>query len=144
MHLYQWYIVISAILMILEIFAAGFVLFPIGVAGLITAAVAYFHPELWIHAVFFICGSGLAILGINKFRERMDESAPPQAAGPVGQTGVVVEQPDGTRSLRVKIFGDIWDVVEGSIPEHQIAWFPNGTQVRVTSVSGNKITIEKI
>lgn len=144
MHLYQWYIVISAILIIAEIFTAGFVLLPIGVAGLITAAVAYFHPEVWIHAVFFICGSGLAILGINKFRERMDESTPPQATGPVGQTGIVVDQPTDTRGMRVKIYGDVWDVVESSIPEHQLSWFPNGTHVRVTSVNGNKITIEKI
>lgn len=144
MHLYQWYIVISAILIILEIFAAGFVLLPVGIAGLMTAVVAYFYPDLWLHAVFFICGSGLSILAINTFRERMDESAPPQAAGPVGQTGVIIDRHEGSNSLRVKIYGDVWDVVENSIPEHQISWYPTGTQVRVKSVIGNKVTIEKI
>jgi len=144
MHLYQWYIVISAILIILEIFAPGFVLLPIGLAGLCTAVVAYFQPELWLHAVFFICGSGLALIALNKLRDRMDQTSPQQSSGPVGQTGIVVAQPEGTRGLQVKVFGDIWDVVENSISPEHLSGFSNGTHVKVTAISGNKITIQKI
>lgn len=144
MHLYQWYIIISAFLIIFEIFAPGFVLLPIGVAGLMTAVVAYFRPELWLHAVFFICGGGLALLAVGRLREKMEADTPSLSVGPTGHTGVVVNAPEGTRGLQVKVFGDVWEVADNSVPQQNIHDFPAGTNVKVTGVIGNKITIEKI
>ncbi|MEY3902749.1 MAG: hypothetical protein RL189_2055 [Pseudomonadota bacterium] len=144
MHLYQWYIVVSAILIILEIFAAGFILLPIGLAGLCTAVVAYFRPELWLHAVFFICGSGLALLALGKFREQMNQKSPDPGVGPIGQTGVIVALPEGGRSFQVKVFGDVWEVVDNSLSSAQSAELQLGTSVKVTAVAGNKISIQKI
>lgn len=144
MHLYQWYIVISAVLIILEIFAPGFILLPIGLAGLCTSLVAYFRPELWLHAVFFICGSGLSLLALNRLRQQLDEKDPIQTHGPVGHSGTIVALSEGSRGLQVKVFGDTWDVIENSLTAQQAADLKIGSTVKVTSVVGNKITIEKI
>jgi membrane protein implicated in regulation of membrane protease activity len=144
MYLYQWYVIISAILIVLEIFAPGFVLLPIGIAGLFTAVVAYFRPELWLHAVFFICGSGIALIALSKFRDSMNTKIPKENVGPVGQTGVIVAHEGDSRTLKVKVFGDIWDILESSVPAENGSMFPPGSRVRVTSISGNKVAVEKI
>ena len=146
MNLYHWYLVLSVFLIISEIFAPGFILLPLGLAGLLTAAVAYFRPELWIHAVFFICGSGLALLAIARFRDsegarKMDDAG---GQGIVGQSGTVISAATAGTAMRVKIFGDTWDVVDGSIPAEKVEMFPPGTGVRVVAVTGNKILIERV
>jgi len=146
MELYHWYLVLSVFLIISEIFAPGFILLPLGLAGLLTATVAYFRPELWIHAVFFICGSGLALLAIARFRDsegvrKIDDAG---GQGLIGQTGTVVSRATAETAMHVKIFGDTWDVVEGSISSEKVDIFPPGTHVRVIAVTGNKIVIEKI
>lgn len=143
MQLYQWYVIISAILVILEIYVPGFVLLPIGVAGLCTSLVAYLRPELWLHAVFFICGSGLALLAVREMRDKLDQSKPTTTLGPVGQNGIVIALPEGTRGLQVKVFGDTWEVLENTIPKEHIPTFGLGTSVKITGIVGNKITIEK-
>ncbi|MFZ9521258.1 MAG: NfeD family protein [Silvanigrellaceae bacterium] len=144
MYLYQWYIIVGAVLIILEIFAPGFVLLPIGVAGLLTAVVAYFRPELWLHAVFFICGSGLALIAISKYRETLNQKATVENVGPVGQIGIVVAGESTDAAIKVKVFGDTWDVLESCVPPEKRGLYSAGTRVKVTSISGNKIAVEKI
>jgi membrane protein implicated in regulation of membrane protease activity len=144
MELYQWYIIISVLLIILEIFVSGFVLLPIGLAGLCTAVVAYFRPELWLHGVFFICGSGLAVIALAKLRENINRTTPAGAMGPVGQVGIVVALPTVSGGFQVKIFGDTWEVLESKQSQDQEGGLEVGSRVRVTGVSGNKILIEKI
>ena len=145
MELYHWYLVLSVFLIVSEIFAPGFILLPLGLAGLVTATIAYFRPELWIHAVFFICGSGLALLAIARFRDSESEQKVDAEGGQgiIGQTGTVVSTATAEAAMRVKIFGDTWDVVEGSIPSEKVGMFPPGTHVRVIAVTGNKIAIER-
>lgn len=145
MELYHWYLVLSVFLIVSEIFAPGFILLPLGVAGLVTATVAYFRPELWIHAVFFICGSGLALLAIARFRDSESKQKVDAEGGQglIGQTGTVVSIATAETAMRVKIFGDTWDVVEGSIPSEKVGMFPPGTHVRVIAITGNKIAIER-
>lgn len=146
MELYKWYILISVFLIIMEIFAAGFILLPIGIAGLVTATVAYFRPELWLHAVFFICGSGLALLAVARFRDENTTQNSQESGGHglVGQVGTIVSLPAEDHAMKVKIFGDVWDVLDGSLPTDALSAYSIGTQVRVTKVTGNKIAIERI
>ncbi|MEN9530243.1 MAG: NfeD-like C-terminal, partner-binding [Pseudomonadota bacterium] len=142
---YQLYLVLSILLIVGELFAPGFILLPLGLAGLLTALVAYFRPELWLHAVFFICGSGFALLALSRFRDTQGKESSPGAGGEglVGQVGTIVSHPEAGEPLRVKIYGDVWDVVEGTVNPSEIASIPVGSKVKVTGVSGNKITIER-
>ena len=146
MELYQWYILLSVILIILEIYAPGFILLPIGIAGLITSVVAYFRPEIWLHAVFFICGSGFALIALSRFRETEENKPNPQGGGHglIGQTGTVVSLPAEGKPMQVKIFGDVWDVIEGSVTAENLEQIALGSHVKVTGIVGNKISIESI
>jgi membrane protein implicated in regulation of membrane protease activity len=74
----------------------------------------------------------------------MNQRSPDPGVGPVGQTGIIVALPDGIRSFQVKVFGDVWEVVDNSLSSQQSAELQIGTSVRVTAVAGNKITIQKI
>lgn len=145
MQLYQIYLLLSVFLIIGEVFVPGFVLMPIGLAGLITSVVAYFYPTaLWLHAVFFICGSGFILLALSRFRsqtnERRRHSA--QQDGVVGQTGTIVSLRTEQSPLQVKIFGDIWEVFNADDLEKTNPQLALGAKVKVTSVQGNKIIVE--
>lgn len=146
MELYQWYLVLGIFLVISEIYVPGFILLPIGVAGIITAAVAYFRPEVWIHAVFFICTGGLALLALARFRDasQNEKNDPAQGLGLVGQTGTVILLSSEDQPLKVKIFGDVWDVFEDVTKVATNKKWTLGAQVRVTAVNGNKISIEPV
>ena len=146
MELYQWYILLSVILIIMEIYAPGFILLPIGIAGLITSVVAYFRPEIWLHAVFFICGSGLALLALSRFRDALDSETKPKGGGfgLIGQTGSIIAMPKDGKPMFVKIFGDTWEVVDGSLSNEALSKLSIGSHVKVTGVVGNKISIEPL
>ncbi|MEY4064019.1 MAG: NfeD-like C-terminal, partner-binding [Pseudomonadota bacterium] len=146
MELYQWYLVLGIFLVISEIYIPGFVVLPIGVAGIVTAAVAYFRPEVWIHAVFFICSSGLALLALARFRDSTQNEKNDTAAGfgLVGQTGTVTVLSPENQPLKVKIFGDVWDVLEHQAPPSGHQQWTVGAQVRVVAVHGNKISIQSL
>ncbi|MBM3382482.1 MAG: NfeD family protein [Betaproteobacteria bacterium] len=142
---YQLYLVLSILLILGELFVPGFILLPLGLAGLLTSLVAYFRPEMWLHAVFFICGSGFALLALSRFKDSQRKESTPGAGGEglIGQVGTVVSHPEAGGPPRVKIYGDVWDVVEGSVSASEMAAITAGSKVKVTGVSGNKITIER-
>lgn len=145
MPIFQIYSLISVLLIIGEIFIPGFVLMPIGLAGLITALVAYFQPEAyWLHAVFFICSSGLILLGLARFREQMSEKRTQsrQQYGVVGQSGTIVALKSDQTPMQVKIFGDVWDVIDSDAELLSQQNLAVGTRVKVVSVQGNRISIE--
>jgi len=144
MELYQIYLILSVVLIISEIYVPGFVMLPIGVAGLLTAAVAYFRPEYWLHAIFFICGSGLALIALAKFRDQPSLAIDQEAPGILGKIGTVVALPTSHSALKIKVYGDTWDTLEDSIPAEALSEFTLGTQVRVVKVIGNRIAVEKI
>lgn len=145
MPIYQLYMLLSVLLIIGEVFAPGFILMPIGLAGLITSVIAYFQPTaLWLHAVFFICGSGFILLGLARFREQVQTSRglSQQQDGVVGQTGTIVTLRSEVSPMQVKIFGDIWEVFNADALEKSNPELALGTKVRVVSVQGNKILVE--
>ena len=108
--------------------------------------VAYFRPELWIHALFFVCGSGLALLALARFRDSTEKESIPGAGGEglLGQVGTIISHPEAGEPLRVKIYSDVWEVVEGSVSQELLATLHSGNKVKVTGIAGNKITIEHV
>ncbi len=145
MPLYQLYLLLSVLLIIGEVFAPGFVLMPIGLAGLITSSVAYFQPNAhWLHAVFFICGSGLILLGLAKFREQSTarRTENQQHDGVVGQSGTIISLAAEQVPMRVKIFGDVWEVINSEPLQKSNPNLALGSKVKVVSVQGNKIIVE--
>jgi membrane protein implicated in regulation of membrane protease activity len=146
MEKYQLYLVLSILLVVGELFAPGFILLPLGVAGLLTSVVAYFRPEIWLHALFFILGSGFALLALARFRDSGENATKTGAGGEglVGQIGTIISHPEAGEPLRVKIYGDVWDVVDGSLNPSLLATLHSGSKVKVTGVSGNKISIEPV
>lgn len=144
MQLYQLYALVSILLIIAEVFAPGFVLMPIGVAGLVTALVAYFQPQLWLHAVFFICSSGLVLLAIARLRDHTKETQTQtkQSDGVIGQIGTVLTLKTAETPLQVKIFGDVWEVLDSDTHSLIVQKLSVGDRVKVTAIQGNKISIE--
>jgi len=94
--------------------------------------------------VFFICGSGLILLALSRFRSQTNErrSQNAQQDGVVGQTGTIVSLRTEQSPLQVKIFGDVWEVFNADALEKSNPQLALGTKVKVMSVQGNKILVE--
>ena len=65
--------------------------------------------------------------------------------GLVGQTGIIFEEFQSPQSTgKVKIFSDVWEIHWDSQHEKIISELKIGDRVKVISVLGNKVIVEKV
>jgi membrane protein implicated in regulation of membrane protease activity len=141
MTLWFWFwVALTAILIVGEIFTAGFFLLPFGIGAAASAVGAYFGLGpigQWL--VFLVISVPLLLL-IRRFADRVTEGAEPlgvAADRALGKTGLVVEaiQPHGITG-RVRVRGEEWRAEsdgETSIPE--------GAEVEVLRVDGTHLVV---
>ncbi len=134
------YAIIGIALLILEVVAPGFVLLPIGIAFLITAAVALFVPTFEITLVVLAILAPICFIVFRKmFKKHSVTKHPTNFDGLVGKSGVVEEDiPAGERGY-VKVYGDSWKV-EGLTSEV----LPKNAKVVIDHVEGTKIFVRKV
>ncbi len=134
------YAIIGFVLLILEMVLPGFVLLPIGIAFLITAAIAYFIPTLEVTLVALAVLAPLCFFIFRKiFKTSSVATTPSNFEGMVGKVGIVEQRiPAGERGY-VKVYGDSWKV-EGLIGEV----LEKETKVIIERVEGTKIFVRKV
>jgi membrane protein implicated in regulation of membrane protease activity len=141
MTLWFWFwIALTAILVVGEIFTAGFFLLPFGIGAAATAVGAWFGLGPVGQWILFLVVSVPSLLLIRRFAERVTEGA--QTAGvaadrTLGKTGLVLKaiQPHGIAGL-VRVRGEEWRAEsdgEASIPE--------GAEVEVLRVDGTHLVV---
>jgi len=139
-----WWIwmALAAILLIAEIFTAGFFLlwFSIGAAGAgILALLGVGRPG---QLAVFILGSGILFVFGRRFAERVTEKQPPGVGADrfIGQDGIVVEKIDNaTNKGRIRIGQDDWRATSENgdvIPENAL--------IKVVRVDGTRAIVKII
>lgn len=144
MNIEIWWIwmALAAILLIAEIFTAGFFLlwFSIGAAGAgILALLGVGRPG---QLAVFILGSGILFVFGRRFAERVTEKQPPGVGADrfIGQDGIVVEKIDNaTNKGRIRIGQDDWRATSENgdvIPENAL--------IKVVRVDGTRAIVKII
>jgi membrane protein implicated in regulation of membrane protease activity len=145
---WHWiYLVMGIIFILLEVFSFTFYFLPLGISAIITGVFALFNSNIYIHGVIFVVSSVLLLVFISKWRKSrfLKPSGSSFVAGVVGQTGIITEvYKSSLQPGKVKIFSDTWEIHWDNHREKMLIELKIGDHVKVVSVEGNKIVIEKI
>lgn len=128
------WIIGAAALVAGEVFTAGFILGPIGLAALLAAAVAAVGGGLGLQLAVFIVGSVASLAVIRPLARRhlrIPAHTRTGTAALVGTRAVVLERVDADHGM-VKIGGEVWT----ARPYDEDQAFEPGTRVEVLKIEG--------
>ncbi len=137
---WEWFwVILSAFLIVGEIFTAGFFILPFGIGAAVAAVVAFMGANLvWQWSVFLVVSVGL-LLPLKRFADSVTpESGVGVAADRViGKVGLVLEevQPHGVTG-RVRIGSEEWRAASDS--EETI---PEGASVEIQRIDGTHVVV---
>lgn len=137
---WTWFwIILAAILVIGEIFTAGFFLLPFGVGAGVAALAAGVGGGPAVQWTAFVVVSVIALLMVKRFADRVTEGAGPGVASDrvIGKVGLVLEEvhPHGFTG-RVRIGTEEWRA-ESAGEEH----IGTGTSVEVLRIEGTHLVV---
>ena len=147
---FEWhwfYFVVGIFFILVEVFTLTFYFLPIGLAALVTGIFGIFIQNIFVHAAIFVITSILLLIFISKWRKSrfLKPSGSQFVAGLVGQIGVVIENYKSPQEPgKVKIFSDIWEIQWDNHHEELLHELKVGDHVKVISVQGNKVVVEKV
>ena len=139
--MWQFWLVISGLCFVIESFTVGFFVFWFGVGALIALSVSLFIENFFVQAFAFVISSSLLLVLtkplVKKFI-KTTKTVPTNVYGIIGKEGIVIENIDTSLCTgKVKVNGEIWSAISDKNIE-------KGTKVKVNSVDGVKINVEKL
>lgn len=140
------WLIISAVLMIVEMFTPAFLFGLFSAGALITAIVAFFIPDLvYLHILIFAIVSFLLVVFIRKiflryFRKDNDEKEKTNMDAMIGIKTIISETVINDENkgavmindIRWRVIGDNDDIID------------KGEKVRVVDVKGSKLIVRKV
>jgi membrane protein implicated in regulation of membrane protease activity len=142
MNIWFWvWVALAVILLIAEIFTAGFFMLPFGIGAAVAAALEYLAPGSigWQWAAFVGVSSALLIV-LRRFADRITHEPPQKVAADrlLGRTGVVLSDLESNNARgMVRVDREEWRADhrgEGTLPA--------GARVTVVSVEGTHLIVE--
>ncbi|MCD6162623.1 MAG: NfeD family protein [candidate division Zixibacteria bacterium] len=139
MPVYIW-LILAAILIVIEIFTAGFFIACFALGALVAAGIAYVSPSMGYQAAGFVIVSVIAIPISRILAKRFAEDQTPQAGvdALIGKTAVVIEDivPISQKG-QVKIEGESWRALASD--EIKV-----GETVKIIEVKGTMLKVQKL
>ncbi len=142
--MWQFWLIASGIFFIAEIITTGFLIFWLGIAGLITMFVSIFTDNLMIQGTIFVVLSAILILAtkpfVKKFIHKKEDTLKTNAFSIIGKIAIVIEDIDSINGVgQIKVDGEIWSA-EGLDSSN----IEKGTKVKVEKINGVKAIVSPI
>ena len=139
--MWQFWLIISGICLIIESFTLGFFVFWFSIGALLALIVSLFTTNIVIQSVVFVVSSTILLLLtkplIKKFI-KTPKTKPTNVYSIIGKEGIVLESIDNLNSTgKVKVNGELWSAISDSNIE-------KGETIKVLSVNGVKLKVEKV
>ena len=139
--MWQFWLIISGICLIIESFTLGFFVFWFSIGALLALIVSLFTTNIVIQSVVFVVSSTILLLLtkplIKKF-VKTPKTKPTNVYSIIGKEGIVLESIDNLNSTgKVKVNGELWSAISDSNIE-------KGETIKVLSVNGVKIKKKKV
>ena len=142
-HLWQMWVVVAVICLILELMAGDFFIICFSIGALFGALVAALGGGFYLQLVSFAVFTLVSLFWVRPFAKRYlrkgEDNRVSNADALMGRQGRVVETVKADGFGRVQIDGDIWKAVT-----KESADIPEGTNVRVIGRESTIITVETI
>lgn len=142
--MWQFWLIASGIFFIAEIITTGFLVFWLGIAGLITMCISFFTDNLMIQASVFVILSAVLILAtkpfVNKFVNKKETTEKTNAFSIIGKTAIVIKDIDSINGVgQIKVDGEVWSAegINGSNIE-------KGIKVEVKEIDGVRAIVAPI
>ena len=142
--MWQFWLIASGIFFIAEIITTGFLVFWLGIAGLITMCVSFFTDNLMVQASVFVILSAVLILAtkpfVKKFVNKKGHTEKTNAFSIIGKTAIVIKDIDSINGVgQIKVDGEVWSAegMNGSNIE-------KGTKVEVKEIDGVRAIVTPI
>ena len=139
--MWQFWLIISGICLIIESFTLGFFVFWFSIGALLALIVSLFTTNIVIQSVVFVVSSTMLLLLtkplIKKF-VKTPKTKPTNVYSIIGKEGIVLETIDNINGTgKVKVNGELWSAISDSNIEKD-------EKIKVISVNGVKLKVEKI
>ena len=140
--MWQIWLIISGVCLIVEIMTVGFLLFWFGIASLISMVVSFFTSNLVIQMVVFLVSSVILILATKPFVKKFmnKKNIATNAYSLIGKTGLVIQEIDNVKGIgQIKVGGEVW-----SAQSEDNSVIPVNTEIELTKIDGVKAIVKPI
>ncbi len=138
--MWQIWLVISGICIILEIITVGFFIFWFAIGALFAMLVSFFTNNLIIQTCIFLITSTLLIFVTKPFIKKFavnNSEIKTNVYSIIGKTGIVIKDINPEEGLgQVKIDGEVW-----SANANTTSNISKGTKVEVKNIKGVKVIV---
>ena len=140
--MWQIWLVIAGVCLVIEIMTTGFLVFWLAIGALISMIVSLFTDSILIQTAVFVISSAILIFAtkpfVKKFAKTKDVKT--NAFSIIGQNGIVTKEIDSINARgQVKIDGETWSAVGKDDMD-----IPKGTEVEVLEIKGVKAVVTPI
>ena len=139
--MWQFWLVLSGICLIIESFTLGFFVFWFSIGALFALIVSLFTTNIVIQSVVFIVSSTILLLLTKPLIKKIVKTPKTKSTNVysiIGKEGIVLESIDNLNSTgKVKVNGELWSAISDNNIE-------KGETIKVLSVNGVKLKVEKV
>lgn len=138
--MWHYWLLAAGIFFVAEIFTAGFLVFWLGIAALITMVVSFFVSNLMIQTIVFIIASVILILATKPFVKKFMDVKPTKtnAFSIIGKKAIVIKGIDSINNGgQIKVDGQTWSAVGTNDID-----IKEGTEVEILCIDGVKAVVK--
>lgn len=141
--MWQIWLILAGLFLVLEIFTAGFLIFWLSIGSLFAMIVSFFTDNIIVQTAVFVVSSTILIFATKPFLKKFAQnksSIKTNVYSIVGKTGLVIEEINPIQSTgQIKINGETWSA---STKNNII--IPEGSEVEVLEIKGVKTIVAPI
>lgn len=140
--MWQYWLIAAGIFFIGEMFTAGFLIFWLGIAALISMVVSFFVSNLIVQMTVFIIASVVLIFATKPFVKKFVhvKETKTNAFSIIGKKALVIKNIDSVNENgQIKVNGETWTAIGKNDDKIE-----KGTEVEVVSINGVKAVVKPI
>lgn len=139
--MWQFWLILSGICLIIESFTLGFFVFWFSIGALFALVVSLFTTNIIIQSVVFVVSSTILLLLTKPLIKKFVKTPKTKLTNVysiIGKEGIVLENIDPLNGTgKVKVNGELWSAISDTNIE-------KGEMIKVLSVNGVKLKVEKV
>ena len=113
--MWQIWLIIAGICLIIEIMTVGFLVFWFAIGALFAMVTSLFIDNIIIQTAVFVISSGLLIFATKPFVEKFinnKNTVPTNVYSSIGKTGIVIQDIDSINGTgQIKVDGEVWSAI---------------------------------
>ena len=138
------WLIAAGVFFVAEIFTAGFLIFWLGVAALVSMVISFFISNVIIQGTVFVILSGVLMFLtrplVDRFITKPDDKVATNAYSIIGKRGIVTKEINEISGTgQIKVGTEVWSAK--SLDSSKIE---EGSEVEVNSINGVKAVVTKV